>query len=136
MKAKYLASSMAVSVALVVSTGCQKQESVSTEKSQTTESKPANGASELQQTADNAAAATTQEAQAMSAKAQSLIDQAKSLVSQNKYQDAVDTLKKLSDFKLTPEQQKTVDNLKAEIQKLMTNPSVSNAVNAAGGLFK
>jgi hypothetical protein len=80
------------------------------------------------------ATASTQTA-AVATQAQNLIDQAKNLVGEKKYQDALDTLKQLSGFNLTPEQQKTVDDLKTQIQNLMSNQTVSNAVNGVGNLL-
>jgi hypothetical protein len=87
------------------------------------------------QAVSSAATEITNQAAAATSEAQSLIDKAKSLVSEQKYQDALDSLKQLSNFQLTAGQQKTVDDLKAQIQNLMSNQTVSNAVNSVGNLL-
>lgn len=68
----------------------------------------------------------------------SAVSKAESLFQQSKFEDALKSLKSIGDMKLTPEQQKTVDDLKAKIQKALeaTKSATSNAVNKAGDLFK
>jgi hypothetical protein len=87
------------------------------------------------QAVSQAAAAVSTQTTAVATQIQNLIDQAKTLVGVQKYQDALDTLKQLSNFQLTPEQQNSVDVLKTQIQKLMSYPTASNAVNSAGSLL-
>ena len=62
-----------------------------------------------------------------------LVAQAKTYITDKKYTEAMDSLNKLSNLTLTPEQQKTLDDLKAEVTKLMAGST--GAVDAAKSLF-
>jgi len=65
-------------------------------------------------------------------KAQSLIDQASKLVADTKYADASNVLKQLASLKLTPEQQKTVDDLSGKIKTALAG----DATISVGDLLK
>lgn len=72
---------------------------------------------------------------AMSAQTQGLIDKAKGLVKSEKYQEALNSLQQLKDMKLTDEQQKMVDDLKAQIQTSLVKAAGTNAASALGNIL-
>jgi hypothetical protein len=74
-------------------------------------------------------------ADAVLAQAQALIDKAKALVDAKQYQPALDIINQLGTMTLSAEQQKLVDDLKTQIQNLMSSQTVSNATSAVGGLL-
>lgn len=147
-------------VALLVLSGCSKQEAEtsSTVPQPPTEADVKATANDLKQAVEKqadavkqAAAETARQAQAEAQRAadqakaaadqaahqaQSLIDQAKGYVSDKRYQDALATVKQLSNSKLTPEQEKMVNDLKTQIQTLMSNQLSTNAASAIGGFLK
>jgi hypothetical protein len=67
-----------------------------------------------------------------SAQIQTIIDGVKSLIAANNYQQASAALNGLKSFNLTPEQQKSVDDLKKEIQQHLSSEAAKGAANLLG----
>jgi len=66
-------------------------------------------------------------------KTQGLIDSAKQLANQNKWSEAMGVLQQLANAKLTPEQQRLVDDLKTQVQQHLTQRAGEKALD---GLLK
>ena len=127
--------------------GCSKQDSTTQPSAEDAQKATAPVADALKQTADSTKAAaetavadTTKQAQDAAAttasKAQEWIDKAKSLIAENKYSEASSALQQLAALKLTPEQQKLVDDLKAQIQKALAAKATGEGTSAVGNLLK
>ena len=126
--------------ALAAVSGCSKQESPppAAETSRTTQAL-APEAKTVADTSTDAVKQVTEQATnqvtAGAQQAQGLIDRAKNLVADNKYQDALASLSQLASTKLTPDQQKLVDSLKAKIQAALGKTSAGDAATSLGGVL-
>lgn len=76
--------------------------------------------------------AATNAAESATAQFTTVVESAKSAIAAKNYQGALDALKKLSDVKLTDEQQKIVDDLKAQAQQLLSGTAADAAKNLLG----
>ena len=74
-------------------------------------------------------------ATAASTQVQQTLDKAKGMVGEAKYQEALNLLQQLKDMKLTPEQQKLLDDLKAQIQTALAQAASTNAASALGNIL-
>jgi hypothetical protein len=59
----------------------------------------------------------------------------KTVVGQKDYTQGLNLVKQLSDYQLTPEQQKVLDGLKAELQKAMGGKTADEATKALGNVL-
>jgi hypothetical protein len=59
----------------------------------------------------------------------------RTLVSEKKYTDATAMVSKLTNYQLTPDQQKLVDDLKAQLQKALGGQAADEGKKALGGLL-
>lgn len=119
--------------ALAFVMGCGKCDTCTDHSTPAQPDAPAAG--DLSDAAAKAAGQVKAAAEQASGKAQDLINQAKSLVDAKKYTDASNILQQLASLKLTPEQQKLVDDLKATIQQSLANQGTSKATEAVGGIL-
>jgi hypothetical protein len=153
MKITYSILGLTAGTALFLTSGCGKEQPPSGETPKAvspaaTETQPAADAAkaaveQVKTTATATAeqAATTVKSQteaaaaSASTQAQQLIDTAKGLVSSEKYQEALNAVQQLTNMKLTPEQQKLVDDLKAQIQTALAKAAGTNAASALGNVL-
>ncbi len=149
----------ACGAALMLVPGCGKQELSGTSQTSSGSGGPASSAVEsLAQKAGQSAAELKQSAEQMVAEgkaaagqlaadarqsvgavatdvakqAESTITNVRQMIADKKYQEALTALQTATKLQLTPEQKKTVDDLMAQVQKLLS----SDAAKAVGGLLQ
>lgn len=121
-----------VSLAAVVCVGCQQSETTEVD---TLAPEEVVEEVSIEETVTETAETAKQVISDTNAKAQELLTQAQNLVGEKKYEEAASLLQKLSDFELTPEQQKMLDNLTASIQKAMESGAVQEGTKALGNVL-
>lgn len=138
MKIKPVITGIVACAILAAVSGCKKEEPVAspadTQTKQTADV-VAGGVTQAVQTAatENKPAEAVTPTDADVAQTQGLIDRAKGYVAEQKYQDALSSLSQLASSKLTADQQKTVDSLKAQIQSALAKAAGSDPASALGG---
>jgi hypothetical protein len=159
MKCTFFSSSLLTALFLgALAAGCNKTDSASSTTTTTTttnsavedakseiKAAAASAGEKIKETTEKATAATKEATQNISnsvkpaepaatnapAAAQGLIDKAKSYITEGKYKEGLASLKQASNYQLSPEQQKTVDDLKARAQEYFSN-GISKSI---GGLL-
>jgi hypothetical protein len=135
MRTKLIITGVVACASLAAVSGCKKEEATpgAPKAQEATASQAAPvvdaGKSAAKEVTDQAAG----QAKASEQQAQGLIDRAKAYVAEQKYQEGLNSLSQLSNIKLTAEQQKLVDDLKAQIQTALAKATGSDAASALGG---
>ncbi len=135
MKTKLIITAIAACAILATVSGCKKEEPAppAPKADQGTASQTAPVVDAAKAAAKDVTDQAAAQATVAPEQAQGIIDKAKSLVADNKYAEALSSLKQLSTTKLTDEQQKLVDSLKAQIQAALAKATGSDAASALGG---
>ena len=137
MKIKLVIAGIAVCAGLAALSACKKEQASSdTQLQKPTESSASEAAKPVDTAKTDTKEVTEQaatQAKPAEQQAQGLIDRAKNLVADKKYQDALTSLNQLATSKLTPDQQKLVDDLKAQIQAALGKTTAGDAASALGG---
>jgi|SRR5690242_2976816 len=139
MKTKILVHSLGALLIVATLAGCNKKSDSSSSETPHAPDAPATAqpaapaAGQSAKAATNAAPAMTEAIRAAQIKVDGMIAQAKSFIADKRYDAALEALNQLSGMALTPEQQKTVDDLKAQVKKLTAGDA--DAANAAKNLI-
>jgi hypothetical protein len=123
MKYSSIISGFALCAALMAFSGCKKEEPTPPQAPKADSGTAAQPAPSID-TAKSAAKNTSGQA---ADQAQGMIDRAKSLIGEQNYPEALDNLSQAAKFKLTPEQQKSVDDLKSRIHSDLIKLAGTNA---------
>jgi hypothetical protein len=136
MRYSSIISGVALSAALIALSGCNKEESTPSQAPKGdagTAPQPAPSIEAAKSAAKQATDQVTSQAKALEQQAQGIIDRARSLVGEQNYPEALDSLNELAKFKLTPEQQKSVDDLKSRIHSDLMKLAGTNAAFVPAG---
>lgn len=130
---------LVLGAALLLVNGCSKSESEPPKPEQPeTGAAPTLGADAIKRataTAETVRDTAREATDQASNRAQELITQARGLVDAKKYAEASNILQQLASLKLTPEQQKLVDDLKSSIQQGLAQQATSKAGDAVGNVL-
>lgn len=134
MKNKSLLLALAACALTVTFTACDKKTPVEKATDTITDAAAKNAAAAKDMAGKAAATVVTNVMSEVSSPYNDGLAAAKKFIANKDYKSALTELNKLSSMKLSDEQTKVVDGLKAEVQKLIAGGSAST-VDAAKGLF-
>ncbi len=144
MKSKTILTSVAAALVVVSFTACNQSQS-NTESPggtpgtntttivDTAKETAAKVAETTKEVAAEAVATATNAINSATAQFDAAVAKVKQAITDKNYQGALDLLNKATSLASTPEQQKTLSDLKAEVQKLLTTGT--GVIDAAKGLF-